>query len=314
MEFEPNGIAKAVNLDRSALAQELKVHLRDIRLLDATATRRGRVALLARPQAILFCAEGLRVAIQSNRALIFGSPAFLPQLEEHLKNSCVSQESSSGTGKVRFEHVVLEGALNLSCARLHGSLAELGPAISRTLRGLRAEASGPPAHDALTTQTDELLPLKNRLDELRQRVTEVRRVLTEVLDNDEDMKMLHLGPLHRPDNDLQLEMMLENYLGEVELVTAALEDLADEVVNTEENLELHIDLQRNKIMKFELLLSMCTFVLTGGAVLTGVFGMNLLSGLESQPGLFYVVTLGAAVAMTVAFRLSLRRMRIEKLI
>ena len=42
----------------------------------------------------------------------------------------------------------------------------------------------------MQTQVDELLPLKNKLDELRKRVKEFRRAINDVLNNDEDMDLI----------------------------------------------------------------------------------------------------------------------------
>ncbi len=65
----------------------------------------------------------------------------------------------------------------------------LKPAVDSALAGLRAESRG---LDAMQTQADELLPLKNKLDVLRKRVGEIRRAIMEILANDEDMAMMQV--------------------------------------------------------------------------------------------------------------------------
>ena len=97
----------------------------------------------------------------------------------------------------------------------------------------------------MQTQVDELLPLKNKLDELRKRVKEFRRAINDVLNNDEDMDLIIALPstvanadesdgtfytensnrAHEGVNNggtemksvdhMDLEMLLENYLNEV---------------------------------------------------------------------------------------------------
>jgi len=145
------------------------------------------------------------------------------------------------------------------------------------LKGLRSESRG---LDLVQTQVDELLPLKNKLDELRKRVKEFKRAINDILNNDEDMLMicqlptlmgvvLGPGPSSKiaPDSDSQinqpqqpeeseltkaavaasapetaesaktasmdLEMLFENYLNEVEWISAEIEEIMDEVTNTE---------------------------------------------------------------------------------
>ena len=63
----------------------------------------------------------------------------------------------------------------------------LTPAIARALTALRSESKG---LEVVQTQVDELLPLKNTLDELQKRVREFRRAINDLLSNDEDMDLI----------------------------------------------------------------------------------------------------------------------------
>lgn len=249
----------------------------------------------------------------------------------------------------------------------------LSPAVASTLKALQAESRG--LQDVIITQVDELLPLKNKLDELRKRVKEIKRAMTDILNNDEDMAMMYLeddetssaavavaapiatdsrdavenssisppaatlivdeedttvpvDPLRAPSTTVQpqqqqtaastmnimnLEMMFENYLNEIEWISSEIDEVIDEIVNTEENVVLQIDLLRNRILKFELILSISSFVVTCGALVTGLFGMNLLNHFETNKSLFYVVTVVICVGMSSIFRAFTRYAKREKL-
>ena len=89
---------------------------------------------------------------------------------------------------------------------------------------------------------------------------------------------------------MNLEMLFENYLNEVEWIASEVEEVIDEITNTEENVVLQLDLLRNRILRFELSLSMSSYVVTCGALITGLFGMNLISHLETDKNVFYIVT------------------------
>jgi magnesium transporter len=173
-----------------------------------------------------------------------------------------------------------------------------------------------------TTQFDELLPLKNDIDELSKRVKEVKRAIMDILNNDVDMRMMYLSPpdglpertnsvltdesdSSEPTNlilpngsnkieplldTMNLEMLFENYLNEICWIASEVEDVIDGITNTEENVALELRIQSNRIMRFELSLSMSSFVVTCGALITGLFGMNLVSHLELNPAVFYIVT------------------------
>ena len=60
------------------------------------------------------------------------------------------------------------------------------------------------------------------------------------------------------------------------------EDSQAAVQNTEEFVEIQLDLLRNRVLRFELLLSISTFAVGCGALVTGIFGMNLMSHYEDH--------------------------------
>jgi len=222
------------------------------------------------------------------------------------------------------------------CNNLFQRLRALSPAIKSALAGLRAESRG---LDIIQTQVDELLPLKNKLDELRKRVKEIDRAVKDLLDNDEDMALMYLlppapgttpgdpmettpgdpmGTTRSPSpyytsssmrNDrsdekdipvvtdeipssspsktttqlqstMGLEMMLENYLNEMGWIASEVDEVLDTIINTEENVELQLDLLRNRILKVELRLSISSFVITSGALVTGLFGRPVAASLS----------------------------------
>jgi Mg2+ and Co2+ transporter CorA len=345
--------------------------LRDLRIVDPSFPNQIQATFIARPNAILFCLENIKVVLKHSEALIF-SPYqsevkdVLTALVQQISLGYAAHDATSSEGEsARFEHVVIEAALNLVCNDLFRRVRELAPAVASTLQGLRAESRG---LDVIQTQVDELLPLKNTLDELRKRVKEVKRAITEILNNDEDLSMMYLKPsststtttnnnnffsssssfeylsnefqnnmnvlnkenidkinlqrktfvddnknfekkientihdkenfsttqnIHdrKEKNTMSLEILFENYLNEAEWISSEIEDLLDEITNTEENVVLQLDLLRNRILRFELYLSLSSFVVTCGALVTGFFGMNLLSHLETNKSMFYVVGL-----------------------
>jgi len=401
IKVDPTGKVYTTQILKQQLANELGLPLRDLRIVDPSFPSQIQATFTARPKAILFCIENIKVVVQRGEALVF-SPyqpevqEFIPALQAQIMamtggpssssiSSSISSSSSStaaatnagtlsgsgGVATLPFELIVLEAALNVAIQTLFRRLRSLSPAVSSALNGLRAESRG---LEVVQTQVDELLPLKNKLDVLRKRVKEIKRAITEVLNNDEDMAMMQLTPYEEvgtgsgerqggqgqwgqgkakdggasggvatasspdyadgslnvdaspeacpvPDSStststststsaaatgmLNLEMMFENYLNEVEWISAELEEEVDEIRNTEENVVLQLDLLRNRILKVELQLSISSFVVACGALVTGLFGMNLLNHFELNPGVFWSVSALLAAAMStglVAFR------------
>ena len=358
IKVDPRGKVYTTQILKQQLANELGLPLRDLRIIDPSFPSQIQATFTARPRTILFCVENIKVVVQQNEALVF-SP-YQPEVQEFIP-ALQQQILSIGEGPListaPFESIVIEAALNVAIQTLFRRVRSLSPAVASALNSLRAESRG---LDVVQTQVDELLPLKNQLDELRKRVKEIKRAITEILASDEDMAMMQLGgsegqgggggagggvegslggraeaegnsaavdladssldatprvePLSAcptasdtastetsaPDaiGMMNLEMMFENYLNEIEWISAEVEDKIDEIRNTEENVVLQLDLLRNRILKFELMLSISSFVVTCGALVTGLFGMNLFSHLETNGVFFYVVTaiLGASMA------------------
>lgn len=102
-------------------------------------------------------------------------------------------------------------------------------------------------------------------------------------------------------------------MNEIEWISSEIDEVIDEIVNTEENVVLQVDLLRNRILKFELILSISSFVVTCGALVTGLFGMNLLNHFETHRSFFYVITALTTLGMSAIYRAFTRYAKREKL-
>jgi hypothetical protein len=100
------------------------------------------------------------------------------------------------------------------------------------------------------------------------------------------------------DATMSLEILFENYLNEVGWVSSEIDEHLDKIINTEENVALQIDLLRNRILRFELVLSMSGFIVACAALVTGLFGMNLLSHVEHHPMMFWAIAGALVVGMS----------------
>ena len=77
---------------------------------------------------------------------------------------------------------------------------------------------------------------------------------------------------------------------QIEWVDSEIKGFQNAIRNTEDTVEIQLDLLRNRILRFELVLSIISAVLGFGAVITGALGMNLLSGYEEHPSMFWMVS------------------------
>jgi hypothetical protein len=389
VRIDRNGKLVSMQLHKKRLVEELELPLRDLRIVDPHFPNQIQASFRLRPNIILFSIENIKIIIKHDELLVF-SP-FLPEVQEFipaLQQQIAILENSKVENKARFEHIVLETALHVVCGNLQRRVSALSPAVDAVLRGMTTQNRG---LEVVQTQVDELLPLKNKLDELNKRINEIKRVIT-MLD-DEDIEMMYLGPANVPsrlvgndnssDNhrdplealstaaslssphvstnllpddfgearefrglamgseslnikheriaggssgtdsespalnnetvETNLEILLENYLNEIEWISAEMDEILDEITNSEENLVLQLDIIRNRMLRFELLLSISSFVVGCGALVTGAFGMNLLSHLELRRNMFWSVSAGIIVGMVTIGAGGIRYARRQKL-
>jgi magnesium transporter len=105
---------------------------------------------------------------------------------------------------------------------------------------------------------------------------------------------------------VEVELLFEDYLLQMDEVLVALRSVQSYVRNTEEVVEIELDLLRNRIMRYEMLLELSGLVVGVAAAVTGAFGMNLVSRLEEHPTMFYNV-IGALLVVMAAMGYSILR-------
>eukprot|EP00466_Bigelowiella_natans_P009377 jgi/Bigna1/84350/fgenesh1_pg.131_\ len=79
------------------------------------------------------------------------------------------------------------------------------------------------------------------------------------------------------------------------LVTVESRAQAMEASDLEDTVSLTLSARRLELSKLELFLSICSLAVGTGAMIAGVFGMNLLNGFEVTPGVFWSVFVGIIV-------------------
>ncbi|KAJ8087512.1 magnesium ion transporter [Marasmius tenuissimus] len=97
--------------------------------------------------------------------------------------------------------------------------------------------------------------------------------------------------IHRDLHDHKdLEVLLETFSKQVEEIVNEVANLESNVQSTQEIVELIIDSNRNALLALDLQVSIATFGVGTGALLAGVFGMNLQNHLEDHPFAFFGMT------------------------
>ena len=107
----------------------------------------------------------------------------------------------------------------------------------------------------------------------------------------------------------QVETLLDVYNARFDSFLDRISELVTSIETTQSTLELQLDNERNRLARFELTLNMAGLCIGGSAMVSGFFGMNLVSGLENAIGGFWVATVCSLIFSVFSFVFCTRRFR-----
>ncbi|KAG5182069.1 hypothetical protein JKP88DRAFT_319716 [Tribonema minus] len=153
----------------------------------------------------------------------------------------------------------------------------------------------PGGHAATSAEAnDKFRSLMNTVSEMDSRAKARRRALLNLLEEDEDLAMMQLTKMrehpenyalplsHEVEEDHEeVELLLESFLQEITSLSNVLEGMGSRMRNTETLIQardVKLDIARNQLLTASTIFSLVAMCLSFGAVITGLFGMNLNNG------------------------------------
>lgn len=289
---------------RSDLCNEHRLNPRDLRKIDSRIPNLVPTILI-RKEAVLINILHIRALVKADTVVLFDSygsndsrlhSVFLYHLEHNLK--------ARGSG-APYEFRAIESILLSVLSALEAEMVF----IRNLVGGLLAELEDDINHDKFK----RLLHYSRRLVAFKNRAKLVQEVLEEVLEQDDDLDAMYLtdkknGVLRNMHEHEELEVLLEFFSKQVEEIANEAENIEANVQSTQEIVELILDSNRNALLALDLKVSIGTMGIGTGALIAGLFGMNLKSHMEEMPYAFMAMsTLSSAVALFVAWA-GLRRL------
>ena len=290
--------------------KEFNFNVRDMRMiLKLAEIRKSRQpSLLLRPSSkcFIFDVENIQLLCSSDKCLIFNpvdkaTQNFIRRL--HQKFSGASSEEFEKFPEMKilkllkqdsnqeyyqnFEHVVLETALENVVSKFKRHFNIIKPALEMLLQQTEENPE--------TSGLKKLLAVKNSLTQFDQCLEHLSKILENLCSNDKDMLKLYLSDSANEEKDL--EQLLESFQAELDELETENKILADRIEDTEQFISAHMDSLRNEIMKISLFLEIGGFIMAFGAVVGGIFGMNLTNHIENDPNAFTIVCLSLLAAM-----------------
>lgn len=242
--------------------------------------------------ACLVRTDFVRALVESHRVVFLrtSSPMFMNFLQELCDNLTASGAQAD------FSSKVIECAV---CAAV-------------TIRNMRWQVIKPVAEQIMAKISLEkyesvlqLYPLKLSLNSFIEDLRPLVQGLHETFDRDErhehrgdrtrgasascDTICQLASPVAKPAITSQLEETLDSWAHNAEELLSDASDTSSRIEDYVRFLEASLSCMRNRLLMFELWTMIITVALGFGALVSGIFGMNLASGLDQKPGLFWGV-------------------------
>lgn len=327
VEVRSNGMVSTRKINRRHLLKSSGLRPRDVRSVDPSLWLINSMpSLLVREHAILLNMGSLRAIAMKEHVFIFnynrnGGKAFIDTLLPRL-----NPKNMNGGPSMPFELEVVEAALQSRVQRLEHRLINLEPRVQALLEVLPNRLTA----DVL----EELRISKQKLVELGSRAGDLKQMLLDILEDPHEIRRicimgrnctLNKGndvmecavPLEKQiaeEEEEEIEMLLENYLQRCESCHGQAERLLDSAKEMEDSIAVNLSSRRLEVSRVELLLQVGTFCVAVGALVAGIFGMNLKSYLEEHVFAFWLTTAGIMVGAMVAFFLMYWYLRARKVL
>lgn len=327
VEVKTCGTVAKRKINRRHLLKSSGLRPRDIRSVDPSLWLTNSMpALLVREHAILLNLGSLRAIVMQERVLIFnynrlGGKAFIDSLLPRLNPT-----STNGGPSMPFVLEVVEAALHSRIQRLEHRLWDLEPRVQALLEVLPNRLTA----DIL----EELRISKQKLVELGSRAGALKQMLLDILEDTHEIRHICIigrncvlkkendeiecsVPLDKEiaeEEEEEIEMLLENYLQRCESCHGQAERLLDSAKEMEDSIAVNLSSRRLEVSRFELILQVGTFCVAAGALVAGIFGMNLRSYLEEHVFAFWLTTAGIIVGAVLAFYLMYWYLRTRKIL
>lgn len=274
VEITADGKQKHREAQRFEITHEFQMYSRDLRPVFSikqlsTISQKGT--------GILLNIGEVKVIIGKESAIIFhgGKPEILEEMIPKMLQ--VLQDDGR---KASFELRMFECALNFSLEMLQREFKKIERSAQKILIRLRKTISD--------EYFEMLLNTKKHLNKLQISVREAEEAAEEVLKDEEEIELLCLGK----NQQKEMESVIEHAWEQFEDLSHRIHELDEHVDDTQDFITLKMANRRNLIIRFDLIISILTAILSGFAVVTGIFGMNLRSTFENSNTAFVLVILG----------------------
>ena len=106
-------------------------------------------------------------------------------------------------------------------------------------------------------------------------------------------------PDRSADDHEEIQQLFEAHLADLEDIVTETKIFNDMIEDTDQFISAHLDSVRNEIIKLSLFIEIGALIMASGAVVSGIFGMNLLNKIENYEHGFMLVCIGILAMMII---------------
>ncbi|SCZ88270.1 BZ3500_MvSof-1268-A1-R1_Chr2-1g04299 [Microbotryum saponariae] len=203
-----------------------------------------------------------------------------------------------------FELRALEAILLMTERGFKSISSELHARVYSTIPQLRFSV------DAL--QLHDLLEAKRMCEDTLFAGRALQSALSTVLSEDEDLAAMYItdkieGHARATEDHQSAELLLEYYERRLDETNEAASRLSKMLVDIDSGIALSLASSRLRMGELDVQTAIFMSALTAGAVVAGLFGMNLENGWEQDPVMFRTVTTSICATMSIIFALGWTR-------
>jgi magnesium transporter len=275
IQIDSSGVETERDILRKDIAQEFGMYTRDLRPVFSI---KQLSTISSRGNGIILNFWDIKLVVGKEKVLLFHTDLqhiktdFVPALKEKI----IQKDST-----VPFELRILEAAFAFAFLKINDEFNRNEASVHKTLAKLNKNISD--------EHFEALLNCKKRLNKLQTVAREIEEALEETIKDEEDMENLCLSK--QKDELIELESILEHAWEQFEDLSHRIDELNENIDDTQEFITLKMANRRNAIIRFDLYATIITAMLSGMAVIVGAFGMNLPNHMEQNDLSFYLVNI-----------------------
>jgi len=266
-----------IDLQKKEISEKFDMHTRDLRPVYLS---HQLFTISVRGEAVVVNLGKLKLIIGIHETLIFPMKnerklrKFLEILSKKL------QKRAEEDREIPFEFIVLETAFTF----ILKDISKHFDVFEKQLEKLLEEISESPSQKNF----GNLLLKKKEILLLEKPAQEIKNALYEVLEEEDEIEELWISKNKHSDfEEDDVESILENLLEQVTEISHKLADKKENIDDTQEIITLKLSSIRNTIIQYDLLLSAFAVIFSGGTLVSGFFGMNLLNHQENNQDMFF---------------------------